>query len=96
MKRAHSLTWQDGCLTGVADFIHALMDTAIWQEIDEVGGYIDTRLARERHWPKAGTDEACLRRLRLYAAHEITRVVQLSVCLDDGRRGEQSAGGDWR
>ena len=32
LKRAHSLTWQDGYLTGIADFIHALMDTAIWQE----------------------------------------------------------------
>jgi len=25
LKRAHSLTWQDGYLTGIADFIHALI-----------------------------------------------------------------------
>src|SRR5215831_21221695 len=32
LRRAYSLTWQDGRIVDVQDFAHAAMDTRLWQE----------------------------------------------------------------
>ena len=53
-------------------------DLGLLGELGEVA-LMDTAMIHERHFPRDRTGEACLRRLRLYVHHELTRPIRLAV-----------------
>lgn len=57
--------------------------------LEDLAEYVmlDTPTLRRRHFPMDNTGEAFLRRMRLFAAHELTRVVRPVLCFADGRAG---------
>lgn len=57
--------------------------------LEDLAEYVllDTPTLRQRHFPMDSTGEAFLRRMRLFAAHELTRIVRPVLCFADGRAG---------
>ena len=60
-------------------------DLGVFGEFGEVG-VMDTPMI-QRHFPTDRTGEACLRRLRLYGRHELTRAIRLKVAYADRAGG---------
>lgn len=61
-------------------------DVGLLTELGEVG-LLDTATIRERHFPDDRTGEACLRRLRLYAGHDLTEAIAPAVSFGLPRGG---------
>jgi Replication-relaxation len=65
-------------------------DLRLLTELGETG-LLDTATLRARHFPADRTGEACLRRLRLYAAHGLTEAIAPAVSVGLPRGGRLPA-----
>src|ERR1051325_9850289 len=61
-------------------------DLAILDDLTEVG-IVDTDIIRRRHFPRDTSGKACLRRLRLFAAHDLLAVLPITVSVGPSTAG---------